>query len=66
MPEYEHRIIAFIDILGFSNFIIESSNCQDKFIRIHNLLTELRNHIESSKDREEYKKFDFDTQVLQV
>lgn len=41
--EYENRIVAFIDILGFSEMIRNSEENEDVFITVHKALEEIRN-----------------------
>ena len=52
---YEHRIIAFVDILGFRNLVDESVEDNYTYLRIHNALVNFRK-LKKEKEDEFYDK----------
>lgn len=67
--QYEQRVVAFIDILGFKNKLIDSYTDANAFKAIHDALTELQETFNDPMkgDSEEGKKaLRIDTQTIQV
>jgi hypothetical protein len=67
--EYEIRVVAFIDILGFKSSVYKSNHDEQEFKRILNTLTELKEFFIKPKDNLEIevdRKLGADTQILQV
>jgi hypothetical protein len=66
---YETRVVAFIDILGFTNSIKKSNSDENEFNRILTSLTELKEFFIKPKDKDDFetdKELNADTQILQV
>lgn len=66
-PQYERRVVAFIDILGFKNFL--SKGDEGSFNTIYNVLNELQERFANPMQgwsRGAQKALKIDTQALQV
>lgn len=68
---YEQRIVAFIDILGFSAAVVKSEDDEEEFNRILETLTTLRNFFirqdhSTEMTAEAKEEFHMDTKVIQV
>ena len=67
--DYDYRIVAFIDILGFTNSIQKSENDREEFQRILTCLNGLKDFFISEKDSYEIdaeREYCADTQIVQV
>jgi len=67
--EYQIRVVAFIDILGFKNIINKSATNVEEFNRIWKALEELKKFFIRPKNNSQIKierELDLDTQIIQV
>ncbi|OUJ69892.1 hypothetical protein [Hymenobacter crusticola] len=68
-PTYEKRVVAFIDILGFTNYVKTKSNSATGFAAIYDALKELEEYFKSigiHHDASSKEFFRDDTQVITV
>jgi hypothetical protein len=66
---YEHRVVAFIDILGFKKALEKSHSHESEFNRILTTLTDLKEFFKKPKDRYEIeadKELGADTHIIQI
>jgi hypothetical protein len=66
---YDNRIVAFIDILGFTDSIKKSNSEENEFDRILTTLSDLKEFFIKPKDQDDIETdiaYNADTQILQV
>ena len=64
--EYSNRIIAFIDILGFTNYILESDSDAEKARRVFELVTDLKEKIKGDYESDDRIVCKYENEIMAV